>query len=34
MCMLQMGYNYAKLHFDRNKLANDYIEILTNHLKK
>ena len=28
------GYNFAKLHFDRDKLANDYIEILNNHLKK
>jgi len=28
------GYNFAKLHFDRDKLANDYIDILNNHLKK
>lgn len=28
------GYNYAKLHFDRDKLANDYIQILVDHLKK
>ena len=28
------GYNYAKLHFDRDKLANDYIEILNDHIKK
>jgi glycosyltransferase involved in cell wall biosynthesis len=28
------GYNYAKLHFDRDKLANDYINILNNHLNK
>ena len=26
------GYKYAKLHFDRDKLANEYIEILINHL--
>jgi glycosyltransferase involved in cell wall biosynthesis len=28
------GYNYAKLHFDRDKLANDYIEILNKHIGK
>lgn len=28
------GYNYAKLHFDRDKLANDYIEILNYHIGK
>ena len=28
------GYNYAKLHFDRDKLANDYIKILIEHIMK
>lgn len=28
------GYSYAKLHFDREKIANDYIKILIDHLKE
>lgn len=28
------GYKYAKLHFDRDKLANEYIETLKNHLNR